>query len=286
MNRKILAIPALFPLLLSCGGSAKEEKVLYASFYPIYDLCKRVVGNAYEVVNLTKPGTEPHDYEINNRDMAGMSASKAIFLNGLGLEAWGNSLPSSLSQKAYVVSKGIETLSINGVEDPHVWLNPLNAIKEMENILLTMKEIDKENASLFQSNFDANKALLLQLDEDLCAQRKEFDNTYFAVSHAAFGYLADRYELHQIYVSGLSPEEEPTAKDMERIASAIKEHGISTIFTEELASPEIAEAIARETGAKLDVLNPLEGLSEEESKTEDYISVMRTNFRKLKEASL
>ena len=283
MKRLLLFLPTL--LLAGCGNAPSNDKVIYTSFYPIYDFTKRVVGDLYEVKNLTPVGAEPHDYELTNRDLEGLSTSTVNFINGLGLEHWKNALPSSIASKTFEVSSSINPMTINGITDPHVWLNPMHGVAQMQNIKNKMVELDKEHKDVFESNFLKAKEAFETLDHDLMNQRKEFNNRYFAVSHAAFGYLADRYDLTMVFVNGLEPDEEPSAQAMERIASQIKEYNISTIFTEELVSPEIAEAIARETGAKLEVLNPLEGLNEEELKTEDYLSIMKTNFAKLKEAS-
>ena len=109
----------------------------------------------------------------------------------------------------------------------------------------------------------------------------ELENRYLVVSHAAFAYLCQDYDLVQISVNGLSPDQEPTAKDMEKILSAVKEYHISTIFYEELVSDEISKKIAEETGAKTEMLSPLEGMSEEDMKTKDYLSVMRENYDKI-----
>ena len=283
MKKIIFGLIMLLPLT-GCGSTPSEGNVIYTSFYPLYDFARRIAGDLYEVKNVTPPGAEPHDYELTNADLVGMSSAKVVFVNGLGLEHWTDQLPASIKEKVKATTSDITPLQINGVNDPHVWLNPLNAIAQMESICNTLISIDSDHKATFQSNFDQAKAQFLALDTECSASRKNFNQTYFAVNHAAFGYLADRYDLTQVYVSGLTPEEEPSAKDMENIAATIKEHGITTIFTEELASSEVAEAIARETGAKLETLNPLEGLTEDQLKTEDYLSVMKSNFSKLKEA--
>ena len=282
--KKALLIASALMLLSRCGSQESNEKVIYASFYPLYDFASRIAGDLYEVKILTPPGAEPHDYELTTSDLKGLSSCKAVLLNGLGIESWSGHLPESIQSKSVVTTKNITSLQVEGVNDPHVWLNPINAISQMEVIKDYFISIDSEHKTTFESNFDQAKQDFLDLDSRFKEERKEFTQTYFAVNHAAFGYLADRYDLHQVYVSGLSPEQEPSAKDMEQIAKTIREHNITTIFTEEFASSEVSEAIARETGAKLEVLNPLEGLDGEDMKTMDYLSVMKENFSKLKEA--
>ena len=283
--KKTLLIALLALPLIGCVQNQANQKVICTSFYPLYYLASQVVGDTYTVKNLTPVGAEPHDYELTTKDLIAMDSCAAIFINGLGMESWQNALPDSISKKTHLTTSTIDTLKIDGVDDPHVWLNPINAIKQLDIIYTTLCDLDKDNKATFDANYASAKRELIDLDNYLSEERKGFDNEYFAISHAAFGYLADRYHLKQIYVSGISPSQEPSAQDMEKIASQIKEHHISTIFTEELVSKEISEAIARETGAKLDTLNPLEGLEEEEEESEDYISIMKENFSKLKEAS-
>lgn len=283
MKKSILLISTLLTLA-GCESVNANDNVIYASFYPLYDFANRIAGDLFEIKILTPPGAEPHDYELTTSDLRGLSSSKGLLLNGLGIESWSANLPSSIASKTTITTKNISPLEINGVPDPHVWLNPLHAISQMEVIKEFFISIDNSQKLTFESNFERAKNVFLAMDRQFEEERQSFAQTYFAVNHAAFGYLADRYDLHQVYVSGLSPEEEPSAQDMERIAQTIKEHNITTIFTEEFASSEVSEAIARETGAKLDTLNPLEGLSNEEMKTKDYIAVMKENFSKLKEA--
>ena len=285
MKKRIIPYISLLFLLLTGCDKPNQSKVIYTSFYPIYDFAKRIVGDLYEVKNLTPVGVEPHDYELSTADLRNLSDASLIFFNGIGLEHYADALPKDIKSKANVVTSDIELLQVDGVNDPHVWLNPFNAIIMMDHIKDVLVRFDADHAEIYQANYDAAYADFIALDNEIKTESDGLLQRYFAVSHAAFGYFADRYDLHQVYVNGLSPEQEPSAKDMENIAATIKEYNITTIFTEELASPKIAEAIARETGAKLETLNPLEGLSEEELKSEDYLSVMRTNFAKIKEAA-
>lgn len=284
MKRTILYMINLF-LLSSCGISDKNSaSTIYTSFYPIYDLTKKIVGDKINVENLTPYGVEPRDYEPTTLDVKNMHDSKGIFINGLGLENYYDSLPKEIKDKTYVVTNNIETMKINNIVDPHVWLSIPNAIKEMENILDEVIKLDNDNKDFYISNFNNQKNNFLNLYNDYSNKLKDVKNKSIVVSHAAFGYLCKDYNLKQIYVDGLSPNQEPNAKDIERIIETIKEYKISTIFYEELVSPEISKEIASETGAKIEVLNSLEGLSKEESKDNDYLSVMKKNYDKILEA--
>lgn len=284
MKRTILYLINLI-LLCSCGVSNKNNtNTIYTSFYSIYDFTKRIVGDKINVENLTPYGVEPHDYEPTTLDVRNMYDSKGIFINGLGLENYYDSLPKEIKNKTYIVTNNIETMKINNVVDPHVWLSIPNAIKEMENILDEVIKLDADNKNFYINNFNDQKMNFLNLYNDYSNKLKEVKNKVIVVSHAAFGYLCKDYNLEQIYVDGLSPNQEPNAKDIERIIETIKKYKISTIFYEELVSPEISKKIANETGAKIEVLNPLEGLSKEESKNNDYLTVMKKNYDKILEA--
>ena len=279
----LITLVTLLPLV-GCGQS-DNSNTIYTSFYPIYDLTKRIVGDKFEVKNLTPVGTEPHDYEPKASEVAGMSDSKALFLNGLGLEHWKDELPENLSKKTYVVTEGIETLSIDNVTDPHVWLSPKNAIKEMSNILSTLKELDVANYSYYEDNYNKAVTEFNALDAEFKTTIDGLSNKYLVVSHAAFGYLCNEYGLTQIYVRGLEPDDEPTSKELEAIIEQVNTYNITTIFYEELVSPEISKKIADETGVKTDTLNPMEGLEQEELDAgENYLTVMRDNLAKIKEA--
>ena len=282
------------PLLLSSCGNRKENDVIYASCYPVYDLAKKVIGEKYEIKMLTPFGTEPHDYELSAKQLGSLLDSKALLINGLGLEGWYYDLFSSstnrndlnrLKKKTHLVSEGIEIRKIDNVEDPHVWLNPLNAIKEMENIYDVLSKIDEDNEPTYRLNYEKAKADFLLLDGKYKSEIALLSKKELLVSHAAFGYLCDAYGLKQIYVDGLSPDSEPSAKAIEKIMNAVDEYAITTIFYEEFVSSKIASRIAEDTGLKVDVLNPLETIDKDEYKDGvEYISVMENNLAKIKEA--
>ncbi len=286
MKKRTLFVAAgLLLSLASCRTNKATSHTIYTSFYPIYDFTKRIVGDKYKVVNITPAGSEPHDYEPKAKDVDEMKNGAAIFPNGLGLETWTGSLPKAISEKIHVVSTGIETNKINGVVDPHIWLSVPNAIQEMGNILKEMKGIDKDNATYFQNNYDKAVKEFERLHTEYKTTISGVKNKYLVVSHAAFGYLCKEYEMTQIYVSGLTPDDEPTPKAMEDIIRKVGEYNITTVFYEELVSPEISKKIAQEAHVKTETLNPLEGLTEEELKTEDYLSVMRDNLKRIEEAN-
>ncbi|MEI7024860.1 metal ABC transporter substrate-binding protein [Paenibacillus sp. y28] len=169
--------------------------------------------------------------------------------------------------------------------DPHVWLDPVLAQKQVQAIQAALEQADPANKAAYKTNADAYIAKLQALDKEFKeglagAKRKEF-----VTQHTAFGYLAKRYSLTQVPIAGLSPEQEPTPAKMADIVKFAKEHQVKTIFFETLAAPKVAETVAKEIGAKSAVLNPIEGLTDEDkSKNLDYIGIMRNNLQALKAA--
>lgn len=173
----------------------------------------------------------------------------------------------------------------HGGLDPHVWLSPKLAVQEVRNIEAAFAEADPKNAARYTSNADAYVAKLEALDAEFKSGLSETKRTDFITQHAAFGYLARDYGLTQIPIAGLSPDQEPSAREMADVVEFAKQHDVKTIFFETLVSSKVAETIATEIGAQTDVLNPLEGLTSEETAAgEDYLSVMRKNLDALKKA--
>lgn len=286
MKLRLLNIFTLIPIcFLSSCEIGKSNNKFFTSFYPIYYLTSELVGGKYEVVNLVPYGTEPHDYSPTAKKLGEISLSKCAFINGLGFESWTNGLPESINDKIFTVTNGIKTLTKGNRVDPHVWLNPFNMIIELDNIYEKLCSLDNESLNFLEENYLKIKSDLTALDGYIEAELKDVGNRYLITSHEAYSYFCDRYSFTQISISGIDPDEEPTPKKMAEIVEVCRKYHISTIFTEELISSDVANQIAKETGAKVELLNPLENLSEEDLKRENYVSVMRENVRKIKEAT-
>ena len=286
MKAKKLIYSILFiTTLVSCSqiktNKDKERLSIYTSFYPIYEFTSRIVKEKANVINITPLGHEPHGYQLTTKDIAKLhSDADLILLNGLGLEHWKDSLPETLNKKSFIVTDDIVKLEINGVIDPHVWLNPLNAIKEMEFITKKVSELDPKNKDYYLQNYNLEKANFEKLDKEIEEKTKKFKNKNIVVSHAALGYFCNRYNLNQIYVDGLSPEDEPTPKAIENVINVIKKYNINTIFYEELVSDSIAKSIAKQTGAKCELFNPLGALDNKGNPKINYLYIMRENLDK------
>lgn len=278
MKKLFLPIITLFILLFTTSCTTKANNEIITSSFPIYDLTTRIAGDKMTVKNLVKAGIEPHDYEPSTQDVASLIECKLFIANGLGLEHYTSELTKDITDKMYICTEGITTLyTTNNTADPHAWLNPLNAIKMMENIKNKLSSIDEANASYYTENFEANKALFLELDESYKAELTNLKSTYLVTAHAAFTYLCDAYGLTQLPISGISPDDEPTAQAIANLINQIKDLNVTTIFSEELVSDAVAKSIASQTGLVCSVLSPIEGL-EDESSTDNYLTLMESNL--------
>lgn len=286
--------------------SQKEKLSVYASFYPMYDFASKIGGDQVNVVNMVPAGTEPHDWEPTATDITGLEKARVFIYNGAGMEHWAEDVLKSLQNKNLIAVEASRDIKL--VEghhehedeakdaarkeehedegfDPHVWLSPLNAKKEMENIKNALVQADPNNKDYYEANYAKYAADLDALDKEFKDALSPLPKKDIIVSHEAFGYLCAAYGLNQIGIEGLSPDSEPDPARMAEIIDFAKAHDVKVIFFEELVSPKVAETIAKATGAETAVLNPLEGLSDEQQAAgDDYFSVMRQNLGSLKAA--
>ncbi|WP_217597569.1 metal ABC transporter substrate-binding protein [Cohnella sp. GbtcB17] len=321
--KKTLAISASLALLLAACGKGEESGAngsdaklsVVTTFYPMYEFSKKVAGDLADVVALIPAGTEPHDWEPSAQDMAKIKDADVFVYNGI-VEGWVDAaLTSAPNDKRVVVraSEGLTTLEGTAeeahehehgedehkedehkeedqaagehAEDPHVWLDPGLAQREVAAIEAAFEQADPANKEAYKKNADAYIAELKALDEAFQAGLKDIKTKQFVTQHAAFGYLAHAYGLEQVPIAGLSPEQEPSPGKMAEIVEFAKAHQVKTIFFETLVDPQVARTVADEIGAKTDVLNPLEGLTDEEKKDGlDYIGIMKKNLEALVKA--
>jgi len=293
----------------AAGPQAKENAKLQvvATFYPMYEFSRQVGGDLADVTGLIPAGAEPHDWEPSAKDMVLIGKADVFVYNGL-VETWADkALSSAANAKRVAVqaSDGITlqegvaeeeedeghadagTADSNGGKalDPHVWLDPVLAQKEVENIAGAFAKADPAHKSDYEANADAYIAKLQKLDEEFREGLKDVKRKDFVTQHAAFGYLAKEYGLTQIPIAGLSPEQEPSPEQMAEVVKQANEQDIHTIFFETLVDPKVAQTIASEVGAKTDVLNPLEGLTDGDKKQGlDYIGIMENNLAALQKA--
>lgn len=280
------------------GSPTAGEKVrVTASFYPMAEFARQVGGDKVEVSTLISPGVEPHDYDPTPQDIAGVHKSRLFIYNGAGLEPWADRIGDDLASGGVVVvnaSAGLDLMTKdagtdggssgnNSTFDPHVWLDPVLAGREVDNIKAGLIEADPQNQDFYENNANAYKDKLADLDKAYRGGLANCGRRDIVSSHQAFKYLAARYGLDVMAISGLSPDEEPSPQKLAEVAQFARDHGVRYIFFETLVSPKLSETIASEVGAMTLVFNPLEGLTEEEiSQGKDYLSVQRDNIANLR----
>ena len=300
--------------LTACGQTNKQEESgksdtikVVTTFYPMYDFAKNVVGDAGDVQLLIPAGTEPHDYEPSAKDIAKITDADVFVYNSHELETWVKDVLENVDEKKVGVVEAAASIDLMAGAahdhdhdeeeadheehdhdhelDPHVWLDPVLAQKEVEAIRDALVKKYPEQKATFEKNAAAYIEKLKALDTEYQEAFKDAKNKTFVTQHAAFGYLAKQYGLTQESIAGISPDQEPSPSRLAELKKYIKEHNVSVIYFETSASSKVAETLARETDVELAVLNPLESITQkEQDKGEDYISVMKANLEALKKS--
>ncbi len=274
----------------SSGNDGKLEVV--AGFYPLSVAATKVGGSLVHVQNLTPPGVEPHDLELTPGAIADIQSADVVLYLSRGFapaveQAVGGARGTTVDLlQGMPLEAGVPEEGQQGpVTDPHVWLDPVlyrQVVGRTETALARARPAD---AATFESNAKAFEGGLGRLDQEYRSGLTGCARRVIVTSHAAFGYLAARYGLTQEPISGLSPDAEPSADRLAQLAGLVRRDGVTTIFTEELVSPKVAQTLAGEVGVATAVLNPLEGLTKQEvSGGQDYLSVMRSNLKTLEHA--
>ena len=261
-------------------AAGSSDVAVVAAFYPLQFVAERVGGDRVAVTNLAKPGVEPHDLELQPKQLASLvDADLVVHLAGFQ-PAVDEAIEAEAKKKALDVAT-VQPLVDN---DPHVWLDPTRLASIGDRVAERLGAVDKKNADAYRDRAANLRADLTALDAEFSDGLKTCARHDIVTSHAAFGYLAARYGLTQVPISGLSPDAEPTPQRVAEIAALARSRNVTTIFFETLVSPKIAETLATEVGARAEVLDPIEGLEPGAAPGTDYLSVMRQNLAKLRAA--
>jgi zinc transport system substrate-binding protein len=256
------------------GGSGLE---VAAASYPLAFAAEEIAGATADVHNLTPPGAEPHDVELSVRDVERVRSADVVLLLGGGFQPALEDAAEGAQGEVVDLLEGLALVpGEDDAVDPHVWLDP---VRYAEVVRQTGAALGRMEAA------DALARRLDSLHGEIERGLADCERREIVTSHAAFAYLADRYELRQIALTGLSPEAEPSAAELESLVEEVRAHDATTVFAEPLVSPRLAETVAREAGVEVATLNPLEGLTEDElAAGADYFSVMRENLEALRKA--
>lgn len=259
------------------GGSEGGGPTVVAGFYPLAEAAAALVGPGVEVVNLTPPGVEPHDLELTTREADRIEDADLVVLLGGGFQP---ALEEAADRRDGPTLQLLDRFE--GADDPHLWLDPAVMVTIVRHVADAVLEAFPDDREAVDERARAYVEELEALAGRYAATLADCERRTFVTAHAAFGVLAEGYDLRQEAIAGLAPEQEPDPRRLAELADLVRDEGITTVFTEELVSPKVAETLAREAGVATDVLDPLEGLSAERIEAgEGYVSVMEQNLERL-----
>ena len=298
----LVTATALALATAACGSGStpsSAEGSVITSFYPLQFATQQITGGALPVTVLTKPGTEPHDLELAPQDIAGMTKAKlVVYADGFQPavdDAMAEVQPASVLDVADAAqltltaaeeeghadeSTAEHEAPDHGSADPHFWLDPQRYAAVAKAIGARLAADDPAHAAAYEKNTAAFVARLTTLDGELRTGLASCRSKVLVTSHAAFGYLAQRYGLEQHGITGISPDAEPSAAGLQQISDLVRKEGVTTIFQETLVEPHLAETVAGSTGATVATLDPVEGITSASAGT-DYFEVMRSNLSAL-----
>ena len=281
MTRIVLIIVLAAALVTGCGanGSSSGRKTVVAAFYPLAYAAERIGGTRFAVDDLTPPGAEPHDLELTPQDVGRIESANVVLYLSHGFQPAVSKAADQANGTVVDVLQNLPLHSAKGQEqgltaDPHVWLDPI-----------LFSQIAERIGTALHGSPTPLVRDLRQLDREYRAGLRHCVRKDVVTSHAAFGYLARRYGLRQVAITGLTPESEPRPQQLANVVRLVQRSHATTVFFERLVSPRLADTVAREVGARTAVLDPIEGLTPDEQKQgEDYFSLMRQNLANLRRA--
>ncbi len=301
-------------LLAGCGDDAGSDgsgsqgsggPSVVAAFYPLAFVAERVAGGDASVENLTQPGGEPHDLELGISQTVALQDADVVVVES-GFQPAVDDAVATLGGGEVVDAADVVDLHAvahaeeeehaeenhadedhadhdHGELDPHFWQDPLLLADVADAVADALGAADPDHADAYAANADALRTDLEELDAELTAGLADCERSTVVVSHDAFGYLT-RYGLTFEPIAGLSPDAEPTPAGLAELQDLARREGITTVFSERLASPAMADTLASDLGIETAVLDPIEGLSDETA-DEDYLSLMRENLAALQKAN-
>lgn len=286
----------------ACGGGSgasanADRPQVIGSFYPMAWVAERVGGRDVSVRTLTSPGSEPHDLELTPRQIVDVGrATYVVYVKGVQpavdaavrQHAKGRSLDAAGVVKTLPASEpapdGGEGEHGHGTtsHDPHIWLDPIRLATVGTSLGERLAAADAAHAAGYRANAKALAADLSKLDQEFGDGLRQCASKTIVTSHAAFGYLADRYGVKQMSIAGVDPQNEPSPSRLAELTRVVRANKVSTVFTETLVSPKVAQTLAREAGVRTATLDPVEGVAD--GSKDDYLSVMRRNLQSLRTA--
>ena len=303
----VLLLSALSILSGACGGAEKDDEsaaqqaatdlepgvaLVVTTLYPLEYFARRIGGDSVKVVNLISNGVEAHDFEPSPGDMQKLDAADLIIFNGADFEPWMVRALDAIGKEGRAILEAGHGLTDYGIErqdgdrvDPHVWLDPLIAVEQARLVQSGLSHANPALGEVYAGHADTLIRELEELDRQFRSGLADCRLRKFVTSHDAFSYLAGRYSLETIPISGLSPEAQPSPRDLARLTDTIRGLGIKYVMAESIVSSSLARTLADEVGAELLTLHPLESLTNDQSdRGENYFSLMNSNLSSLRTA--
>lgn len=286
------------------NSTAPDKLQVVTTFYPMYDFTQQVTQDLANVSLMVPSGTDTHSFEPSAREVAQIQEADVFVYNSEEMETWVPSVLESIDTSDLVIINASEGVSLLETEDdhdhegeteeehaahdhshevdPHIWLDPVLAQEEVANIKAGLIEADPENEAQYTENAIAFQQELQQLHEDFAAAFEGAENRLFVTQHAAFAYLAERYDLIQVPIAGLSTSQEPSPSELTDITDFIEAQNVDYIYFGKTTSRDIAQTLAYETGTQMAILDPIEGITEADQEAGiDYLEAMRRNLESL-----
>jgi zinc transport system substrate-binding protein len=310
----MLAVMVVTFALAGCSSENSSSSTIVTTLYPVEFVTKQIVGDEFEVVNITPVGAEPHDAELTPSSTQQVLDAELVVVMGEGfqpaIEKTAESRDGATVELLHEENEqSVGEMNARTIEmtsgkddhnegdthageeahshdnDPHIWLDPVEFAEAVEKILNAVIEIKPESQAAFEQRTQKLLADLSSLDEEFASALSNCEKDTFVTSHDAFPRLAVRYGLTQESIAGVSPENEPTPQRLTELAEIVREEDIEVIFTEELVSPRVAETLSSEVGVTTKVLSPIESLTQEQlDNGDDYFTLMRENLSQLSQA--
>jgi zinc transport system substrate-binding protein len=287
LPRALVGLAVTAPLLVGCGatsGGSGDGLQVVAAFYPLEYVAQRVAGDHADVQSLATPGAEPHDLELTIAQTAAVADADVLVVSTGFQPAVDDTVEQNAAGTVVDAADVADLTTPSGEPDPHFWLDPSRLATVAADVERALAEADPDHAADYEANLASLTKDLTGLDQEFETGLADCARDTIVVSHDAFGYLADRYGLDVEAINGISPDAEPSPAHLRELSELVRSRGITTVFTETLASPAMAQTLAGDLGLKTAVLDPVEGLSDATS-DQDYLSLMRANLAALQDAN-
>jgi zinc transport system substrate-binding protein len=289
MRLVVVVLALVAGLLTGCSAGADEAKPgqvsIAASFYPLAWVSEQIAPHAL-VTDLTRPGLEPHDVELSFAQTVDLAKADLVVYERGFQPAVDQGVDNDAEGATLDVGPvaGLQDFASDpGQVDPHFWHDPLKLSAVAGAIASELGRIDPAHAAAYDARAAALQKKLSALDRAYQAGLAHCARSTVVTSHDAFGYLA-RYGIEVAPITGLAPGAEPTPADLAKLQQLIRDDGITTVFSETLASPAAADALAHDMGVRSEVLDPIEGLGDATA-DQTYLTLMRRNLAALEEAN-